>query len=265
MYKKNKWIKIFEERKSAPYRLFCFHFAGGGASVFKRWNNSLPGQIELCAVQLPGREERYEEPAFTCYKDAVSHLMPELLPFLDRPFFFFCHSMGTIIGFHLVLEIIEKYGLHPVHIFFSSSAAPHNKPLFKKISHLADDQFIQEIKNFGGIPSQILNNPDFIKILLPILRKDFQLIESFEYSEGMKLHCPLTIFGGKDDRAVPVNKLEGWDRVTLEKANIQLFPGNHFYFIDQQEEVIEAILSNISIEYEYPEIGLFSNEYGIVS
>ena len=115
------------------------------------------------------------------------------------------------------------------------------------------------------LENKILNNPDFIRILLPILRKDFQLIESFEYNGGMKLHCPLTIFGGRDDRGVPVDKLNGWERVTLKNTNIRLFPGNHFYFIDQQEKVIEAILSNISIEYEYPEIGLFSNEYTFVS
>ena len=261
MAEKNRWIKIFKKRPRAGTRLFCFHFAGGGASVFKNWNNLLPAEIELCAVQLPGREDRYNETPLENYHTAIAELIPRIRPLLDKPFIFFCHSMGTIIGFQLALALYKDYNLTPLRCFFSASAAPNNKPLFKKIAHLPEKEFKAEILSFGGIPREVTSSPGLLKIMLPLLRHDFRLIDSFTYEDCDLLHCPLTILGGQDDSNVPPAKLEGWHNVSTEETNIILFRGGHFYLLENMELLVQTVLEQSGISYSFPPVGIYTNEF----
>ena len=58
------WLRYLRRRPLADLQLFCFPFAGGGASIFRKWDTKLPGNVEVCVIQLPGREDRFLEPPF---------------------------------------------------------------------------------------------------------------------------------------------------------------------------------------------------------
>ena len=55
------WLRYWRPRPTTRLRLFCFPYAGGGASVFRNWLPYAAGEVEICPVQLPGREERLVE------------------------------------------------------------------------------------------------------------------------------------------------------------------------------------------------------------
>jgi medium-chain acyl-[acyl-carrier-protein] hydrolase len=115
----NNWVTCSRPKPQATLRLFCFHYAGGGAAIFRTWSDSLPSSVEVCAIELPGRGMRLKEPPFTQLEPLVQHLASALFPYLDKPFAFFGHSMGGLVSFELTRLLRREYGVSPVHLFVS--------------------------------------------------------------------------------------------------------------------------------------------------
>src|SRR5262245_63225231 len=114
-----RWLAYVSPRPAASVRLFCFPYAGGGASVFRGWADCLPGAVEVCPVQMPGRETRFREPAFTRLPPLVEALAASLRPHLDRPFAFFGHSLGALVAFELARRLRRDRGPEPIRLFAS--------------------------------------------------------------------------------------------------------------------------------------------------
>lgn len=107
----NSWVTYLRPKPQAKLRLFCFHYAGGGALSFRSWSDSLPPAVEVCAIELPGRGSRLLEPPFTQLELLIQELTRILLPWLDKPFAFFGHSMGALVSFELARILRKEYGL----------------------------------------------------------------------------------------------------------------------------------------------------------
>ena len=105
----NSWVTCPKPRAQARLRLFCFPYAGGGTSIFRTWLDDLPPSIQICSVQLPGRESRLREPCFTRLEPLVQALVQAFPPYLDMPYAFFGHSLGALIGFELAREIVTAF------------------------------------------------------------------------------------------------------------------------------------------------------------
>jgi medium-chain acyl-[acyl-carrier-protein] hydrolase len=105
------WITRSTPKPNAPLRLFCFPYAGGGSVLFHHWGAKLPADIEICAIKLPGRENRLSEPPFVRVAPLVQALVEGLMPYLDRPFAFFGHSLGGLVSFELAHELLRPYCL----------------------------------------------------------------------------------------------------------------------------------------------------------
>jgi len=90
----SSWLVCPQRQLRAKLRLFCFAYAGGSAWVFRPWAKQLPSDIEVCAIELPGRGQRLAEPALNHLPTVIQALGPELLPYMDLPFAFFGHSMA---------------------------------------------------------------------------------------------------------------------------------------------------------------------------
>jgi len=104
----SSWIDYLKPNPRANVRLFCFPYAGGGASIFRTWANDVPTGVEVCPVQLPGRESRLIEQPFTRLSSLVQALAQAISPYLDVPFAFFGHSMGALISFELLVSFADK-------------------------------------------------------------------------------------------------------------------------------------------------------------
>ncbi|HEY1379547.1 MAG TPA: thioesterase domain-containing protein, partial [Gemmataceae bacterium] len=172
----DRWLAYVRPRPLASVRLFCFPYAGGGASVFRGWADGLPSAVEVCPVQMPGRETRFREPAFTRLPLLIEALAESLYPHLDRPFAFFGHSLGALVAFELARRLRRDGSPEPQHLFVSGSGAPQARDHSGAVIHTRPaDEFWQEVGRLNGTPAEVLTDGELRDLLLPTLRADFAL------------------------------------------------------------------------------------------
>jgi medium-chain acyl-[acyl-carrier-protein] hydrolase len=195
----NRWLILPKPNPAAAMRLFCLPYAGGSPLVFCNWPGSLPGNIEVCPIQLPGRGMRLSEPPFTRLEPLLESLVPVLRPFLDKPFALFGHSMGGLICFELARAFRLRFGLEPECVFLAGRQAPPIPDRTTARYDLPEPEFIEELRHLNGTPPEILEQPELMRLLVPLLRAEFELCQTYVYQPGPNLDCPLHIFGGVDD------------------------------------------------------------------
>jgi medium-chain acyl-[acyl-carrier-protein] hydrolase len=244
MYQKQhekKWLINVKQSPRADLRLFCFPYAGGAASSYRTWPDYLPPNIELWAVELPGRATRAREPAAARIRDLVPPLVAALRAAIDRPFAVFGHSMGAALGFEVVRALHERYGVEPVHLFVSGHRAPHLPRNEDPIHHLPEEQLIEKLREFSGTPQGILDDPEMMQIVLPYLRKDFEAAELYEFSPGPRLACPVSAYGGLGDEPLGPAELDAWREHTSGPFSRRMFPGKHFYIHSAERLLVTTI------------------------
>jgi medium-chain acyl-[acyl-carrier-protein] hydrolase len=229
-----------QRQRDAKFRLFCFHYAGSGGSIFRPWAKLLPEEIDLVAVQLPGRENRLDEPLLHSMEHVTTPLADALLPLLDKPFAFFGHSTGAAICFDLA-RVLRQRGLpQPRLLIASAQNAPQVKP--PVIRHvLSDPEFIEILRNCNGTPDVVLRNPALLELLLPRIRADGALYETYNYEEQAPLDCRIVVFHGDEDSMVDNVGLEEWKGETQHSFHRYSFPGGHFFLHEAEEAVVEQI------------------------
>jgi medium-chain acyl-[acyl-carrier-protein] hydrolase len=226
----------------ALLRLFCFPYAGGGASAFRLWGRILPPEVQVCPVQLPGRETRLSERAHTGLRPLVTELVEALGPWLDLPYAFFGHSLGALVAFELIRELRRQAVPQPARLFVSAARAPHLPLREPRIHDLPEAQFLAELcRRYGGMPAEVLRSPDLLRLLLPVLRGDLSVLETFEYQGDEPLACPVVAFGGLQDAHVTRDDLAHWRDETSSAFALQLFPGTHLYLRDNPEAAPRAV------------------------
>jgi medium-chain acyl-[acyl-carrier-protein] hydrolase len=245
----DRWIVRYQPNAQARLRLFCFPYAGGGASVFRPWSQALPPDVEVCGVQFPGHESRLGEPAHTRLAPLVQALAEAIYPFLDRPFAFFGHSMGALVSFELARQLRRAYDKHPVCMYLAAFRAPQLPNPNIRIYHLPEEVFKVVLRVYG-IPEMILQNEELMQATLPTLRADLELCDTYEYSEEPPLECPLLIFGGKDDAGISPEDLEPWPLQSSATCSLSLLPGSHFFLHSAQDLLLAAISENLTMQLD---------------
>jgi medium-chain acyl-[acyl-carrier-protein] hydrolase len=233
----SKW---FIARRSSPattFRLFCFPYAGGGASIFRKWQISLPEEIEVVAVQLPGRENRFNEKPIGQLQALTQSLCEHIQLFFDKPFAFFGHSNGALICFELARTLQRMHLPLPEFVILSAKKPPHIDIDRRNISQLSDNDLIKELERRSGTPRELLQNYEFMQLLAPMLRADFELSENFIYSNDILLDSPTILFHGVDDE-ITMEQTIRWQELLLKPAEITKFSGGHFFINEQSEQVL---------------------------
>jgi medium-chain acyl-[acyl-carrier-protein] hydrolase len=225
----SRWLSGYKPNPRAALRLFCFPYAGGAANIFHSWPNSLPPSVEVCPVQLPGRGNRLPEPAFTGLELLVESAARELLPFFDKPFAFFGHSMGAIISFELANRLRLEQRREPVHLFVSGRQAPQIPVDEMPTYNLPEKDFLDELRRLKGTPADVLEHAELMQLMLPLLRADFELIQTYRFAPRPLLDCPITAFGGMEDTEVTRESLEAWREMTTGAFKLRMLPGDNFF------------------------------------
>jgi surfactin synthase thioesterase subunit len=241
---KTRWFFEASPDGGVRSRLFCFPYAGGGANVYFHWRSRLLSKrIGVCAIQLPGRESRFSEPAMTDIGVLVCQICDSIEQYLDKPFSLFGHSMGTLIAFEIVRELERRRLRLPEWLLVSGSVAPHRR-VDESLHTLPERQFITAVtERYGGFPREVLANQDLIELVIPILKADFALIERYRFEVGATVPVKIAVFGGNADKAVPSRELLHWSDLVRNNETVHhvMFAGDHFFLNSERELVLTEV------------------------
>ncbi len=239
------WLVCPKPNPAARLRLLCFHYAGGGSSIFCRWSDYLPPTVEVRAVQLPGRENRINERPFMRLLPLVQACSQAILPYLDKPVALFGHSMGALVSFELSRELRKNFGLLPCELFVSGCLAPQTPARYPRIHNLPEHEFLGELRRYHGTPARVLEHAELMQMFGPILRADFAVCETYVYRSEPPLQCPISAFGGLQDELANRSDLEGWLDQTSASFSLQMFPGDHFFLHTVQLLLLRAVSQHL--------------------
>ena len=220
-------------RPSERVQVVCLPHAGGNPWLFRAWSRALPASVELLSIELPGRGTRMGERPFESVSEYVERALRTLQPHLQGPCIVFGHSLGAIVGFELARKLERAVGL--AGLIVSGSRAPYcRREASGHATHALDDEaFIDCVRRYQGTPRAVLADPDLLGVVLPILRSDFRLLETYRFHEGPPLRCPIVAYGGLADPNVSHLELELWRVHTACDFRRDWLPGGHFFLLNE--------------------------------
>lgn len=228
---REEWFRWNEPRPNARLSLVCLPHAGGAASSFRDWPRQVSQAIDVCPVQLPGRENRGRTPPFTKMGPLLEALVAALRPHIERPYAIYGHSLGALIGFELVRRLRHEGRPLPLCLFVASRRAPQLKSPVPTIHRLSDDGLVEWLKRAAGTSDILLKNERWLRFYLPALRADLELSEAYHYTAEAPLPCPIFAFCGTQDAVLTRDELDAWREQTTARFTLDCFPGGHLFYL----------------------------------
>jgi medium-chain acyl-[acyl-carrier-protein] hydrolase len=242
----NGWVSCPRPNPNAKVRLFCFPYSGAAANIYYSWADVLPSSWEICPVQLPGRGTRMSEPLAQRLGPQVEAVAQGLAPYLDRPYALFGHSMGALISFELVRFLRRSGARLPVHLFVSGHEAPQLPDRNPPLHTLPEQEFITKLRELNGTPDEVLMHTELLQLLIPILRADFAVCETYAYHPEPPLPCPISAYGGLGDDYVNSEELASWRNQTAAQFSVRMFPGDHFYLNTARQYLLQTLARELA-------------------
>ncbi|MBQ1106746.1 MULTISPECIES: thioesterase II family protein [Streptomyces] len=244
----NPWVVSPAPRPNPRLRMFCLPAAGSGASMYRAWARHLPDEVEVLPVQLPGRENRFDEAPAADYGAAVAALADGLAPLLHSPYVVFGHSMGALLSFGLAHHQRLHGQRQPERLLVSGAPAPDRyRPDGERVlSEVDDEQLVLDLQARGGTSSAALADPELLALVLPTLRADYQVCASMPTPAGEPFSYGISVFSGEED-TMTADELQDWKRWSHAETSVRCFPGGHFFLTEPSEQaVFEAVCRDLT-------------------
>ncbi|MFG2139927.1 thioesterase II family protein [Streptomyces sp. NPDC048650] len=235
------WVRRFHPAPEAVTRLVCLPHAGGSASYYFRVAEALAPDIDVLAVQYPGRQDRHREPCVESLPELARQVVHRLLPWTDRPLALFGHSMGASLAFEVARLLEHAHGVTPAALFASGRRAPSaHRDEF--VHRTGDEQLIREVQELSGTDAQLLENAEMLRMVLPAIRSDYKAAETYRYVPGPDLSCPVTALIGDTDPRVTLDEARSWAAHTTGTFDLKVYGGGHFY-LNQHSRAVNREIS----------------------
>lgn len=210
--------------------------------MFFPWAARSASTVEVCAVEYPGHGTRFREQPFSRLLPLARALVDDLERELECPFAFYGHSMGALVAFEVAREMRRRGLQEPVQLFVGAAAAPqllrHRR---RRIQDLAKPEFLDAVRKLNGTPEEVLADEELMEILVPVLRADFAVFETFVYAAEPPLRCPIAAFGGLDDEHIDRRAIRAWREQTRDGFWCGMLPGDHFFLTSERERLLATL------------------------
>lgn len=235
------WLRTLTANAAEEYQLFCLPHAGGNAALYRGWREQLPPEIALNLVCYPGRLDRLHHPIPDTLPELVDAMVQAISPLLSERWALFGHSMGAVVAHELVLALQRKGLPAPQLLAVSAREAPQFH-LPGTLHQQQDQALCEELLRMEGTDPALLAMAEIQEIILPMMRADYRLIETWQLSSDQPLSCPIAAFVGNRDPELNISQAQGWADWTTASFTLDVFEGGHFYFSGHQQEVIDRLL-----------------------
>ncbi|MBC2656221.1 thioesterase [Pseudomonas sp. MSSRFD41] len=233
----------YASRPRGKMRLFTFPYAGSGASVFHRWFLPLYDQVDLYALQLPGREGRSREAPYVDLQVAAQAVADCLEQFSDDiPCCFFGHSMGALLAFAVANVQQQRRQRLPLQLVLSGMVAPHLPQRVEPLHQLPAQQAIAVLQAMGGVPAVVLAEEDLMQMYLPIIQADIAMVHSYGRAHPGPLEVGITCLSGAQDLIAPPEPMGQWREYAGCGFEQFVFPGGHFFLDGQVMSRVKVVL-----------------------
>ena len=237
----SKWFVRFRPATPRAHRLYCFPFAGGNANLYRDWATKVPAGIDIVGIQAPGKGARVLEAPYTDLGALVEDLLAAMTPTLnDGPFSFFGHSNGAMIAFHLACRLHALRLPLPRRLFLSDNPAPWTRTNEKNYATMPDDEFKDALRELNATPSEILQDDELLALLMPGLRADFMLADSYRFPRGVALPVRTTIFHATQGE-IPRHQIVAWEERIAGPVEYHDMPGGHFFLHTHEQLLVDEV------------------------
>lgn len=226
-------------------RLFCFPYAGGSAAMYASWQSELGSEIEVCAVQLPGRANRFSETPCNAMQELTEILGRIVTQNNELPFSLFGHSLGALVAFEVARYCQSQKQILPEHLFVSGCGAPKLRRSTRLLHTLSDSQLLLELTQYGGTPPEILLNRELMQLLLPTIRADFSVAETYRYRSDPRLEIPISVFAGTVDDYVSHVAAVAWQQETHRMCDFAWLEGGHFFINPHVKSICRTLRAKL--------------------
>jgi medium-chain acyl-[acyl-carrier-protein] hydrolase len=258
----NPWVLKYQTRPNARVRLLCFPHAGSSAAAFGPWASRLPEDIDVWAVEYPGRGTRRPEAPFVRMHALVAALLEGLGPELTPPFAIFGHSMGGLIGFEFARQLRRHSPSRPVALFVAGCRAPSLPSRKRPLHALSDQELLEELKALNGTPDEMLRNVELTRLFLPALKADYELVDTYVHRPAATCGCRIFAYGGAADRETLPEELRPWALETDVPLVARLYAGDHFFLRGAESEVLRDLTADLSGVLEGEEVAVTRAPHG---
>jgi len=249
------WFRRYRPAPDAAARLVYFPHAGGSASACHQLSGALAPRIEVLAVQYPGRQDRFDEPCVETVEQFAAQIhraLDRLDGLHDKPTAFFGHSMGSVIAYEVArrLEAAQAVSARPrtpspARLVVSGRRAP-DIARDERVHLSGDEGLIAELHGLAGTDARLLADEGVLELILPPLRADYRAIETYVWTPGPPLGCPITAVIGDCDPEVNRDEAAAWQRHTTGEFALRVLPGDHFYLGEGALGVAELLREELT-------------------
>jgi surfactin synthase thioesterase subunit len=241
-----RWVQRPRPNPDAGLRLVCLPYSGGRASVFTKVAAELPGDVEVCAVELPGHGRRLVEPPTAQLRPMVTQLTDVLGELVQPPFALLGYSVGALIAFETAREVRRRGWTPPRALFVCAARAPHRRSQRPPLHQLSRAELIDGLHRLAGHHNDLLDNEELVDVMLPVMRVDLGLDESYTHEPEPPLDLPITAIGGREDWTVSPADLEAWREQTTAGFSATTLPGGHFFLDSAPGLFAEAVTAGLA-------------------
>lgn len=235
------WLARPRRVENPALRLICFPHVGAGGAAFTSWLDHLPAGVELCAIRLPGRENRLHEPLVDDWRTLLDDLVPAVEPLLDVPYVLAGHCSGSVLAWECARRLVAASGPDPRLVVLTSTPAPAVRDTTDPLHLLPSRELLERVVGFGGMPGEILDDPELMAMVERILRADYRVVERLEYSAGGPLPVPVTVLGGRHDDFASSADLAAWSAETTAGFTLHLLDAGHYILTEAGAVVADTV------------------------